>query len=426
MAAKHKAAGRVIFVNRFFYPDHSATSQMLSDLAFALAKEGFDITVVTSRLRYDDAKAKLPARETIDGVNVRRIWTTSFGRGNLLLRAFDYLTFYLSVLFVLLRMCRKSDVVVAKTDPPMLGVVVAAVCALRGSKLINWLQDVFPEVAAELGMMKKGGLAFRVLKRLRDWSLRRAGSNVVLGKRMAEYVQSCGIDEAAISIIPNWADGEAIKPIAREDNPLREEWGLGDKFVVGYSGNLGRAHDWESIFHCALRHRTDDRVMFLIVGGGAGFDAMNAAVKREGLANVLFHAYQPRSRLGAVLTLPDVHITSLHPKLDAAVFPSKFYGVLAAGRAFIHLGGDRSEICERAACDECGWISRFGDGPGLAAIIEEIIARRSELQRRGIAARVSFERDCTLAIAAVRWQKCITQSLRLGWQSSAEPKGIAS
>ena len=90
---------RLVFVNRFFHPDHSATSQILSDLCFALAAHGHDVHVVTSRLRYDDPSLALPANETASGVTVHRVWTSRFGRGTLPGRAMDYLTFYLSVLW---------------------------------------------------------------------------------------------------------------------------------------------------------------------------------------------------------------------------------------------------------------------------------------------------------------------------------------
>ena len=87
---------RVVFLNRYFYPDHSATSQMLSDLAFFLAGAGHEVSVVTSCQRYDDAAAGLALRERIDGVDVHRVRTTRFGRGKLLGRALDYVTFYLA------------------------------------------------------------------------------------------------------------------------------------------------------------------------------------------------------------------------------------------------------------------------------------------------------------------------------------------
>ena len=75
---------RLIFVNRFFHPDHSATSQILSDLAFHLAEAGFDVDVLTSRQICDDPSRVLPTSESVRGVRVHRVWATRFGRGSLL------------------------------------------------------------------------------------------------------------------------------------------------------------------------------------------------------------------------------------------------------------------------------------------------------------------------------------------------------
>src|SRR5215210_4308948 len=87
---------RVVFVNRYFYPDLSATSQILTDLAFHLAANGVAVTVVTGRQTYTDPKVSLPAREMISGVDVIRVKTTGFGRMRLLGRAFDYTSFYIA------------------------------------------------------------------------------------------------------------------------------------------------------------------------------------------------------------------------------------------------------------------------------------------------------------------------------------------
>ena len=112
-----------IVINRFFYPDHSATSQLLSDLAFHLAEGGHRVCVVASRQRYDDPGARLASRETVEGVGVYRVWTSRFGRRFLPGRAVDYLTFYLSATFRLWWLARRGDVVVVKTDPPLVSVV---------------------------------------------------------------------------------------------------------------------------------------------------------------------------------------------------------------------------------------------------------------------------------------------------------------
>src|SRR5947209_306631 len=116
---------RVLFVNRYFHPDHSATSQMLSDLAFHLAERGRNVVVVTSRQRYEDARARLPPHEIAGGVEVQRVWSTRFGRGFLPGRAIDYATFYSSAFFALLRNTPRDSTIVALTDPPLISVVAA-------------------------------------------------------------------------------------------------------------------------------------------------------------------------------------------------------------------------------------------------------------------------------------------------------------
>ncbi len=115
---------RVYFVNRFYAPDHSATSQMLTDLATALAAGGMEVHVIASRLRYDDPKALLPKQEMLDRVRVHRLATSAFGRAALVGRAVDYVSFYLSASLALARELRRGDVVVAMTDPPLASVPV--------------------------------------------------------------------------------------------------------------------------------------------------------------------------------------------------------------------------------------------------------------------------------------------------------------
>jgi len=227
---------RIIFLNRFFFPDHSATSQILSDLAFHLAGVGGDIHVVTSQQRYDDSRAGLPASEEIRGVTVHRVPTTRFGRSNLVGRGFDYASFYASLWRAVNRIARPGDTLVAKTDPPMLGDLAMHAARRRQAHLVNWLQDLYPEVAIKLGVPFVNGRLGPFLTRLRDRSLRSAKANVVIGERMAAKLRERGIPADRIHVIPNWCDDETIRPASETENPLRRAWGLEGKFVVGYSG----------------------------------------------------------------------------------------------------------------------------------------------------------------------------------------------
>ena len=237
----HLISRKVVFVNRYFYPDHSATSQMLSDLAFGLAKAGENVEIVTSRQRYDDPGSQLPSLECISTVHIHRIWTSRFGRENLVGRSIDYITFYMSAAWKIWQRTDANTILVVKTDPPLISIVGALVARLRGAMFVTWLQDLFPEVASALGVRTMRGRAFSLLQYLRNRSLHFASINVVIGTRMKEFVGAQGISTDKLQLIPNWAD-TSIKPVTHTNNFLRTRWSLSDKLVVGYSGNLSLIH----------------------------------------------------------------------------------------------------------------------------------------------------------------------------------------
>jgi len=161
----------------------------------------------------------LPPRECVRGVEIHRVGTTRFGRGALLGRAIDYLSFYIAGALQLLRVARRGDVVVAKTDPPMLSVLISALARVRGYRTVNWLHDLYPEVAAELGISGVKGPVGRVLISLRNASLRRATMNVAIGDDMAKRVRGMGISAARLRVVANWTDDEVIRPSDVATNP---------------------------------------------------------------------------------------------------------------------------------------------------------------------------------------------------------------
>jgi len=410
---------KVIFINRYFAPDISATSQMLSDIAFALPGDGSAICVITSRQRYDAPEARLPRRETIAGVDVHRIPTTHFGRSRLAGRGIDYLTFYLSMAWALLRLARRGDVVVAKTDPPMLSVVAAPIVAMKGARLVNWLQDIFPEVAENIGFGsgRLPGIAYSALRAIRNWSLRRASANVVIGERMAEKLREIGIDEEKIRLIPNFADGATLRPVAHEQNRLRSDWGLNGAFVVGYSGNLGRAHEYETILHAIARTERNApasgagaAITWLFVGGGALFEAFREEVRARNLASVIFRPYQPREHLSHSLSAADVHLVSLRPALEGLIVPSKFYGIAAAGRPVIFIGDGDGEIARDIRRFDCGLIVPEGDGCALADSVLSLQQNSSRAVELGQNARRAFDANFDRSVAVGRWRALLEEA----------------
>jgi len=393
---------KVVFVNRFFHPDLAPTGLHAADVAFDLAAAGREVHAVTSRLAYDGGDPGYPDSETLRGVSIHRVWTTRFGRGSLAGRGLDYFSFYLSAFLVLARLLRRSDIVVAKTDPPLISVVAALAAWLRGARLVNWLQDVFPEAAARSGMRLLSGPLGTIARVKRNWSVRRAVVNVVLGERMAAEVGRL-VPGARLRIVPNWADGSAVRPMAPGASALRREWGFEVRFVVGYSGNLGRVHDCETLLAAARLLAEERDVVFSFVGGGFNFPRLRAA----GLANVSVRGYVPEARLGESLAACDVHLVSLLPAFEGLIVPSKFYGAAAAGRAVIFIGDADGEIARAISAHGCGVTVAAGDALRLAAAIRDLRDAPEKLRAMGERARTAFEREWDKPVALARWRDVI-------------------
>jgi glycosyltransferase involved in cell wall biosynthesis len=325
---------RIIAINRFYRPDHSATSQILTDLAEHLAGHGHQLLVITSRLGYAGGPTLAP-RERLAGVDVRRIWTTRFGRSRLLGRALDYMTFYPSAFWTLITEGRKGDIVIAKTDPPLISIIAALAARLKGMRLVNWCQDLFPEVAGALGIGWAKGPLGKLLTWMRNRSLQRAIFNAAIHQKMAERLIAEGVPPEKIRVLENWADA-GLHPVPHDENPLRNDWGLKGRFVIGYSGNLGRAHLPARIAELVNATRDIPDLTWLFIGGGAGFDQVRQAT--GGAWNVLFQPYQPRDALSQSLSVPDIHLVVLDPDCEGLMVPSKLYGARAAHRPVLFLG----------------------------------------------------------------------------------------
>lgn len=394
----------IIFINRYFYPDGSATSQLLSDLAFELAAKDFSVTVITSRQTYQNPSANLASFVRIKGVTVHRVRTTTFGRQRLLLRVLDYVSFYLFATLTLFRLAGSRTTVVTKTDPPLMSIFSAIIVRLRGATAVNWLQDLFPEVAQVLRVKGVPNYLYSLLIRARNWSLSIAATNVVLGNRMEAYVKGLGIRASTIKVIHNWSDGVLVYPVPHDQNVLRQRWGIGNRFVVGYSGNLGRAHDLETMVGAIRKMELRRDIVFLFIGAGKQFAELQSLARRLNVCNIMFQPYQAQEDLRFSLGAADVHLISLKPELEGLIVPSKVYGILAAGKPFIYIGDERGEVAQIAQQAECGMVIRQGDSAGLVEAITRMEADRAGLRRMGLNARAWFDTRYEKKVALQKWE----------------------
>ena len=350
----------------------------------ALAPLGLDIHVITSAASYTLGGGS-PGGFPAGKIDVTRLPNLPLSQNSLAGRALNLLTFYSTLIVAGLIRLRRGDIVICMTDPPLVGIVAALLANAKGARLIHWVQDIYPETATRLGFGSPSNIAIRLAMRLRDWGWRSAHKNVVIGEGMAEWLHSRGVSPTQIRVIQNWADDDALLPLAPRDNALRAQWGFSeDHIVIGYSGNLGRAHDAETMLDAATRldEEAAEAVRLLFIGGGAKHALLQVAVNDDRLARLIQRRpYRPRAELRQSLSVPDIHWLSLEPELEGLIVPSKFYGAAAVGRPIIFIGDTQGEVARLISEARCGASFAKGDAQGVAEFISAL-ARDREMRLR--------------------------------------------
>jgi colanic acid biosynthesis glycosyl transferase WcaI len=330
---------RVIFVNRFYWPEEPATAQLLGDLAEELARRGHEVCVIASTPQGLDTAAA----EFRHGVAIRRVRTPRLPGRHALAKAFNWLAFGGGALWRIGRDLKTDDCLVVLTDPPLLALAAVPLARWRGARVFHWVQDIYPELAILLGRTR--GLGWLQAWRNRVW--RHADACVTLGSDMARVLQTAGVKPARIRLSPNWAPHGLQPAPPLEITGLKHRWGLEGKFVVMYSGNLGRVHDIAPVITLAGALRHEPAIVFVFIGDGAQRAQLEHRVQADALGNVRFLPHQPRAQLAASLGVGDIHLVTLHPGCEALVFPSKFYGITAVGRPVLFIGPPQSELARQ-------------------------------------------------------------------------------
>jgi glycosyltransferase involved in cell wall biosynthesis len=384
---------RILFVNQTYAPDVAASAQLLEDMARRFADAGHEVAVVTSRSLYGQAGTALPKRERRDGVEVHRIGVARFGKGSVRARTIDAAVFYLAAAWRAWRVRLpggRPQVVVTLTSPPYIGFVGALTRLLhggrrRGFRYVAWTMDVYPDVLTAAGIVGETSLTGRLLRRLNLGSLRLADRVVVVGRCMQDRLVRQGIDPGKIDMISVWSVSPA-RPRDEFEQPssYRDTWGLRDKFVVMYSGNLGIAHEAATLRDAARRLQHRDDIRFVFVGGGKRRPEIRQAVAEQGLTNVLEKGYEPRERLADLLRLGDLHLISQRDEFTGVVVPSKLFGIMAGARPALYVGPAEAEVARVLTESGGGRVLPVGAG---AALAEQIIQLADDPAARRVMGR---------------------------------------
>ena len=374
---------------RFFSTFEPATS-FYRDLLPSLAAAGVEVEVVMSRAEYRGGRP--PLAEALAATRVR---VTQIRSGVALptspRQKVQAMVTYLVGAIWMSATGRGADVNVFFSTPPFFAGWGLALRLLRGQPYACIVQDVWPDVLIADGRLPPGGLLAKILTRASRVIWRQADAVVVIGRCMRDLVLAGRVDPARVHVVPNWAHSSVSEVVSRADNELRQELGIGDRFVVLYSGNLGVSHSFDEILAVAELFRdTHPEVFFLFIGSGSRRGEVEGKKAGRELDNVALMPFQPATRLAHTLAAGDIQFISLRPGFEGVVVPSKAYGAMAAGRAVVYLGHSDGEIARVIKEFDMGTVVAPGDVAALARAIEGYLVDPSRVTRQGAnAARAS-------------------------------------
>ncbi len=387
----------ISIVTQFYPPDYAATGQFIHELAAALADKGYNVSVFTGMPGYAFRETQVPKEEVDRGVLVRRTGSVKVLPRRIRGKLLSSLVFLLrSAVKFRSKLIRGSHLVITSA-PPFLGVIGWLYNKCFGDTYSCIIYDIYPEVAVRLNVVDANHWLVRLWEVINAKVWQRATSLIVLSEPMKDLLlqKYPQLDPRKIHVIHSWADPKFIRPIAKEQNWFVKEHGWQDRFVVMYSGNLGRCHDEQTIVQCAELLQDNPKIQFVFIGAGAGTHAVDRAIA-NGATNIIKLPYQDKDVLPYSLTACDLSLLSLKPSAEGVVAPSKLYGMMAAGKPIAAICPENSYLRDLIDRGHCGQCFTNGDAEGLAAFIR-LLANDAELQREmGRNARERFEQNFTL------------------------------
>lgn len=281
------------------------------------------------------------------------------------------------------------------SNPPFLGLLGFLFKLVRGQRYVVLVYDIYPDLLVGLGTIRSGIMS-RAWTLLNQLVLKHASQIFTIGEEMAYLLNrtyDLGRTAAGCAIvIPNWADVDGIRPLAKCDNRFAIEHGLVGRITVLYSGNMGNTHDIESILAVARELKDHETIRFLFIGEGAKWPLVEKTIADEDLGNTLLLPFQPEENIPYSMATGDIGIVAYQPGTESCMVPSKTYYYMAAGLVPLVISSRETDISRMLEGHHCGLSLRTGDIEGMKRAILSLAGDRELLSRYKAAARTTVER----------------------------------
>lgn len=330
-------------MNRVYPPERGATGRMMRDLALALEKSGWTVSVLSCAPQHQ--KTQKTKSLTIYKIKESKNSKTALG--------------CLANLWRLKKAAKKlprHDVVLTMTDPPFLGLIGVAIAKSKKSTHVHWVQDLYPDLFPPLGVKLPDWL-YKNLHTRCVRAMNKSGQVVTIGRCMSKYIKRHGVMANKVTTIPNWADFEVVAPSGKTPESFSNLTSAGaakkpeemfrddsPKFRVLYAGTVGLAHPMQAVIEAAEILKGHKEIEFVWVGDAACQKRLSEERSRRGLENMKFLPYQPIEKLRDVMESGDVHLVTMRQSVKGMMVPCKFYSGLTVGRPTIFVGPQNTEI----------------------------------------------------------------------------------
>ena len=336
---------RVVFFSHYFSPEGNAPASRTYEHCKRWVEAGHQITVVTCApnvpdgVVYEGYKNRLwPQRETIDGIDVIRIWTYLAANSGNSKRILNYASYMFSAVLCFLFFCRRPNLIIATSPQFFCGWAGTIASWLKWCPFILEIRDIWPESIVTVGALKKSSLLVRILERLEKWMYRSANHIVTVGKGYQENVLSKVDVSNRISIVTNGVDLDVFSP-QESSSEFRQQHRLNDHFVCSYVGTIGMAHGLSVVVRAAkiLKSMKRNDVKFCLIGDGAQRKKIKQEVLDSHLEDIVqFTGRLQKSDMPMVLASSDCLLIHLKKTdLFTTVIPSKIFESMAMERPLV-------------------------------------------------------------------------------------------
>ncbi|MCU7710177.1 glycosyltransferase family 4 protein [Priestia sp. JV24] len=387
---------KLLIYAHYYIPDVASTGQILRELAEGMIHE-FDITIVCVVPSYtgkvaDEYKKKMFYKEEVNGVKVIRIRVPEFSKSNKLSRVKNILSYFIGAMIATFKV-GKMDYVYSISQPPILGGLLGVWGKwMKRAKYIYNIQDFNPEQTMAVGY-SKNKLVLKAMMMFDKFSCRQADKVIVVGRDMVETLKGRfkGRKVPNHTFINNWIDEKEIYPLPPGHEKVvtfKEKYGLQDKFIIMYSGNLGLYYDLENLMNVIEKFKDREDVIFAFVGEGTIRENLVQYKEKNNLQNVIFIPYQDKSDLIYSLNAGDVHWCLNAKGIKGVSVPSKLYGIIAAGKPILgalEKGSEARLIIEET---QCGYVTEPGNYNEVEKLIQKFLDEKgsnklTEMSERG-------------------------------------------